>query len=107
MDGRFVAIMPVCLGSYTWRNDHYLQMDVLGTYRFGGYPRQRKVPLLAYDFRTWANNPASPLAAISAFHLHILFLAIKRRDFADGRFLSELPELLFRRLCRASRRINF
>jgi hypothetical protein len=72
-------------------------MDALGTYRFGGYPRQRKVPLLAYDCRTWANNPASRLAAISAFHLHILFFAIKRRDFAGGRFLSEWPELLFRR----------
>src|ERR1700726_4032790 len=98
MDGRFVATMLVCLASYSWRDDHYLQMDALGTYRFGGYPRRGQVPLLAYDFRTWANNPASRLAAISAFHLHILFFAIKRHDFSAGRFLSELTQLLFVRV---------
>jgi hypothetical protein len=91
-----VAIMPVCLGSYSWRDNHYLQMDALGTYRFGGYPCQRKVPLLAYDFGTWANNPASRLTAISAFHLHILYFAIKRHDFAGGRFFARVAAIAVR-----------
>jgi hypothetical protein len=54
--------------------------------RWAPTDRRGQVPLLAYDFRTWANNPASRLAAISAFHLHILFFAIKRHDFGAGRF---------------------
>ena len=65
-------------GSYTWRDGHYLQMDRLRTYRFGGYPVRGQVPLLAYELRTLANDPASRLATMTGFQLHILCSVIKR-----------------------------
>jgi hypothetical protein len=70
-------------------------MDGLRTYRFSGYPVRGQVPLLAYEFRTSANNPASRLATMSGFQLHILCSVINSQDFGAGRFSSQLPQLLF------------
>ena len=90
VNGSFMLLVLMQLGSSTVWNYRDLQIDSLRAHGLGGDSRRQKVSLLAHELGCCANDSARRLTGVDGFHRRILLVWRHNRDRSvDGQFSQE------------------